>query len=315
MDGQQDDQVADQPDANKPDGEGDAQPQGQAAGAGEATAQAEALQAKIVKLQAELAGKQAQAGPWPAGTIANIALALNSFMSSGWFFMLVGAALLWAAYGTMGETHTSFTFVLVVVGIAILLYGTGTQSAGEAASDKVKVYLAGGAGVLAFLVGYGIVEKSADIKAAFQVEKKYFRYTLEGADDGASDLGNYAAIADINGDQVPAMLRGRYIELYVPYFDRLLDGKGPVTIRGRVRLYLVNPVESQVAFKQEPIEITIEPGREWTVADGSYEVPLFNGPPQRVSVRAPVKLDSATSDRAELPAGVPLPPPLKGALE
>lgn len=287
--------------------------EGGAPAGGATDARVDALQAKIDQLQAGLAARAdpASQDPHPAGRIGTAVLALNAFMSSGWFFMLVGIALLWAAYGTMGETHTSFTFVLVVVGIAILLYGTGTQSAGEAASDKVKIYLAGGAGVLAFLVGYGIVEKSPAIKAAFQVEKKYFRYVVAGADDGVTDLSNYVALADINGDQVPAMRRGNYIEVLVPYFDKLLDGKGPVTISGRLLLYRVSDVQKQMATKREPIAITIEPGTNWVVEDGSYDFPRYSGS-ALVSVRMPENLDSSGSDLAQLPDAATLPPAMNG---
>lgn len=229
--------------------------------------------------------------------------------------MLVGALMLWSAYGTMGETHTSFTFVLVVVGVAILLYGTGTQSAGESVTGQLKVYVAGGAGVLAFLVGYGIVYKSPEIKAAFQVEKKYFRYVLTAADDGVSDLSNYAALADINGEQVPALRRGNYVEVYVPYFDKLLDTASPVNLRGELRLYRVHEAEKQVAIKQEPIDITIAPGAAFVVQDGSYDFPRYSGEMHRVSLREVETLDSSATDQRELPRNVPAPPPVNGAAE
>jgi hypothetical protein len=75
-------------------------------------------------------------------------------VSSGLFFMAVGCVFLVVAAYTMGETHSSLSFVLVVVGVAILLYGTGTQGMGQLDSHvgtaKYKVAVAGGAGALAF---------------------------------------------------------------------------------------------------------------------------------------------------------------------
>jgi hypothetical protein len=47
--------------------------------------------------------------------------------TSGLFFMVVGIAFLVVAGSTITRTHSALTFVLVVVGVAILLYGTGTQ--------------------------------------------------------------------------------------------------------------------------------------------------------------------------------------------
>jgi len=53
------------------------------------------------------------------------------FTSSGLFFMIVGAIFLYVAFNTMGRTHAAMSFVFVVVGVAILLYGTGTQGIGD----------------------------------------------------------------------------------------------------------------------------------------------------------------------------------------
>ena len=48
-----------------------------------------------------------------------------AFFSSGIFFILLGGFLLYAAVFLIhGENHTSFTFIFVVLGVAILLYGT-----------------------------------------------------------------------------------------------------------------------------------------------------------------------------------------------
>jgi hypothetical protein len=116
------------------------------------------------------------------------------FVSSGLFFMLFGSLILFFAYSTMSSTHSSFTFVLVVIGVAVLLYGTGTQGAGEFGGNhggnRYKAVIAGGAGVLAFSIGIGMVAKHAEIREAFQVERKYFRFPLYGQDDGITDLSN-----------------------------------------------------------------------------------------------------------------------------
>src|SRR5688500_12353979 len=50
---------------------------------------------------------------------------------SVFFFMIVGSIFLYFAYDTLGRAHAAMSCVFVVVGVAILLYGTGTQGIGE----------------------------------------------------------------------------------------------------------------------------------------------------------------------------------------
>lgn len=92
------------------------------------------------------------------------------------FFILLGIAFLYVAYTTMYAAHATFTFVLVVVGVAILLYGTGTQGAGNFNSDigalTYKIGIAGGAGILALCIGYGVLEFSPKMRDAFAIERK-----------------------------------------------------------------------------------------------------------------------------------------------
>jgi hypothetical protein len=234
------------------------------------------------------------------------------FLSSGVFFMLVGGGFLWAAYTTMTETHTSFTFVLVVVGVAILLYGTGTQSAGQFDSDasnvKYKVAVAGGAGVLAFLVGFGIIKEAPAIQNAFQVEKKYFRYMIEPMEDGVTDLRNYVAMVEINGERVASVTRGRRIEVYVPYFA----GRRSAQMSGIVELYRVVPADRQRATATQRFAIEVD-GDAFAVEDGSYDLPPFNGEPLRVSMRADERVDSSRRDALEVNAGDAPPPVAIGA--
>lgn len=122
----------------------------------------------------------------------------------------------------MNNAHSSFTFVLVVVGVAILLYGTGTQGAGEIAGETEKKYtykavIAGGAGLLAIGIGAGMLLEYDKIQSAFQVQQKYGRVRLKPAND-KDDFFGYTTEAKLDGEDVPTMLRGNNIEIYVPYF-------------------------------------------------------------------------------------------------
>jgi hypothetical protein len=230
------------------------------------------------------------------------------FFSSGVFFMLIGAVLLGAAYLTMGGTHSTFTFVLVVVGVAILLYGTGTQGVAQFTSNTgsaaYKGAIAGGAGLLAFLIGYGIVERYPAIQDAFQVERKYLRYRLNPQDDGASNFANYAAVVDVNGEQVPAFNRGRAIEVHIPYF---LGEKG--MLRGTIWLHrITEEATNQMPLAKAPIEIDLA-SMELNFGDGA-DLPMLDGAPDSLSVKLPNSLEATNRDKQEVATGVALPPPL-----
>jgi hypothetical protein len=143
------------------------------------------------------------------------------FFSSGVFFMLVGAAALTAAYLTHYQAHSSFTFIMVVVGVAILLYGTGTQGAGNfdgsVGAARYRIGVAGGAGILAFAVAMGIVLKAPEIQRAFQIERKYVQLVFQGERDGISDLSDYVSDVRVNGNAVPTFRSGDSIVAFVPF--------------------------------------------------------------------------------------------------
>ena len=234
---------------------------------------------------------------------------LARVFSSGVFFMVVGAVILSAAYYTMGDTHSSFSFVLVVIGIAILLYGTGTQGAGqfssEAESAKYKVAIAGGAGILAFCVGAGILYFADQIKTAFQIEKRYFRYLVKSDDENFADLSNYVALANVNGEMVPALTRGGQIEVYVPYFLSTQD----VEISGTAWLYRIKPGLSQLEHLPAPFTIQIPAKEVIRNADGGYDFPVYRKQIMRVSIREAVRPDVGQLDESQAGSG-PLPPPV-----
>jgi len=103
---------------------------------------------------------------------------LNDFFSSGVFFILLGAGFLLLAYLALSVgVHTSFSFVLAVLGIAILLFGTGTQGMGRldstVATGRYTVGIAGGAGILALAIGYGMVKLGPEIQQVFELQTRY----------------------------------------------------------------------------------------------------------------------------------------------
>ncbi len=178
----------------------------------------------------------------------------NRIVSSGLFFMIVGTAFLAAAYTTIGRTHAAMTFVFVVVGVAILLFGTGTQGIGsfdsgdQQALARYKVTLAGGAGALAFAVAAGFVAFDGPIKSAFRVEKDYVRIAVKGNGIEPSDIGLYIPTITVNGEPAAAAVHGDYVEAYVPY---LLTGQEQ-TIVVAVQLYLAPDQEGRNLASLDP---------------------------------------------------------------
>lgn len=82
------------------------------------------------------------------------------FSRSGLFFILLGCGFLYFAYSVLYHVHPTFVFILALLGLSIVLFGTGTQSLGSGefsepgSQAKAKFYLAGGAGVLAGIFGF-----------------------------------------------------------------------------------------------------------------------------------------------------------------
>jgi hypothetical protein len=146
---------------------------------------------------------------------------IPQFFSSGVFFIVLGISLLIIARNGLGIVHTSFSFVLVVLGTAILLFGTGTQGMGKLESDaataKYNVAIAGGAGVLALVIAFGMMEYAPQIHSTFDIETKYLVVRMQPKADGSTDLSNYWGRFEIDGIAIPSARRGKGFEVFVPY--------------------------------------------------------------------------------------------------
>ncbi|MEA2862511.1 MAG: hypothetical protein QOC84_467 [Bradyrhizobium sp.] len=146
---------------------------------------------------------------------------IPQFFSSGVFFILLGIALLIIARNGLGIVHTSFSFVLVVLGTAIMLFGTGTQGMGKLESDaataKYNVAIAGGAGVLAIVIAFGMIKYAPQIHSTFDIETKYLVVRVQPKADGSTDLSQYWGRFEIDGMAIPSARRGKGYEVFVPY--------------------------------------------------------------------------------------------------
>lgn len=144
------------------------------------------------------------------------------FTRSGIFFIVLGLGLLLFTFLWMEATHAALTFLLVVLGVAILLYGTGTQSLGNLSSDnaavgKYNVYIAGGAGVLAFAVAFGMLQFSSQISDTFRPEVKYARLLVTADGGGIATLEDYHFEFSKEGVSIPSFRRNGRIEVLLPY--------------------------------------------------------------------------------------------------
>lgn len=146
---------------------------------------------------------------------------VKAFFSSSFFFVLLGCLFLYVASREMVNTHSAFVFLLAILGVAILLYGTGTQAAGTAKTDDsnlgaINLYIAGGAGVLAAVFGWGVVHYSTDIQKVFKRNLDYGVIELTG--DPKILIYYDIAAEQLGGSQLHLLKKDNYVQILVPFF-------------------------------------------------------------------------------------------------
>jgi membrane protein implicated in regulation of membrane protease activity len=222
---------------------------------------------------------QSVAQAMPAQPVAPLT-GFAAFTQSGIFFILLGLALLLVAYWGLGIVHTTFSFVLVVLGVAILLYGTGTQGMGrvERASDQAKynIALAGGAGVLSFCIAYGIVHYSGEMQRAFQIERKYVLAVIKPNPDGNSSFASYWAQFQIDGVPIPAMRRGDFVVVYIPYLETQKDGTQRISFLFQQQDSATRDPLLRPSFSDQ-LEINLSESR-FDRGNGGYDFPVYKEP-------------------------------------
>lgn len=267
-----------------------------------ATAQVEAA-----RLKAEAAQAQAPSTP-PMGLVAAL--------QTPPFYFFFGLLLLGVAFvATQTNLNSSLTFLVAILGVAIVLYGTGSQAAGTfgsateqaqamltqpaqapqpaqpdqappagdagaqgagagqaqpaqdtPAQDKTaprpslfgsagaNVAIAGGAAVMAAFFGWGVIERSGEIRQVFRDFDQYVQVRVQFCDFSAAecrtDQETEQATADpvIDGQVRSAIINSAYIEtpdgrraharpvgngLEFVLFDRELGDKGEVRLMAR----------------------------------------------------------------------------------
>lgn len=148
------------------------------------------------------------------------------FFASPMFFLLLGIGFLATAFKLIDSTHPTFVFLLAILGVSIVLYGTGTQAVGSAELKNIpiKAVVAGGAGVLAAVFGFGVAWLGKDIQNVFKVPHEYAKITLELDKDALErtktvppDLRKLLITARTRDNRpVHVLTFETYIELLVP---------------------------------------------------------------------------------------------------
>ena len=175
---------------------------------------------------------------------------IKLFFASGIFYIVLGCAFLWMSYATLNEAHSAFVFLLAVLGIAIVLYGTGTQAVGSGNTGPINVAIAGGAGVLAALFGFGVVTYQPQIEEVFKRTQDYavLYLSVEGV---TGDLSHYDIYARLGGSsQLPLYRDGRRIKILVP-----IDEDEPKTLVA-VSLTSRGQTPEFRDYQDIPVEIT-----------------------------------------------------------
>lgn len=155
----------------------------------------------------------------------------KAFFSSGVFFIVLGCAFLYASYETMFGTHSALTFVLVVVGVALILFGSGTQSMGEfeggaSQAYRAKIQLFGGAGATSMLIAMFFVYVSDGIERAFDVQGKYLEFLIRPGDKAGRPVpfDDLVTFVRLNGQDLPTFRRGDRFVVLIPY-QKAFEGR------------------------------------------------------------------------------------------
>jgi hypothetical protein len=160
----------------------------------------------------------------------------KAFFQSGFFYIALGCLFLVAGYRLTSavQTHSAFIFLLVILGVALVLYGTGTSATGEGTKGSIKVAIAGGAGVLALVLGFGVVFERDGLTDVFKSERDYglLDITLPKNVGIPVDLSRLDVDARLGGRvPLPVLNDNQKIEILVPIPQRIAKEASVIVVR------------------------------------------------------------------------------------
>jgi hypothetical protein len=134
----------------------------------------------------------------------------------GVLFIALGLSILIWARRDLEHVHTVFSFVQIVLGTAVFLFGTGTTGTGSADIGTYRLYVAGGAGVLAFAIGAGMAMKSQEMKDVFRQQAGFARASFAVTLGGVKSTNLESVTARLNGEALPIYMNGGRVFVLVP---------------------------------------------------------------------------------------------------
>jgi hypothetical protein len=192
------------------------------------------------------------------GQISSVKAVYNQiklFFSSPIFFIMLGSFFIYCGLILLDQTHSGFVFILAVLGIAMILFGTGSQamasgSLPDTGSTKVSVGIAGGAAALAAIFGYGIVYQETGIQNFFRrsVDYGYLELTTHGTSNQTVDFESQSISASTaDGRPLPLWKQTGLMQIMVPLYSRQDKTTVVLTIKG-----------SQLASNLPPIKFDVD---------------------------------------------------------
>lgn len=146
---------------------------------------------------------------------------VKAFFQSGVFYILLGCLFLVAAWVALRDTHSVFVFLLAILGVAILLFGTGTQAAGDATTGNMKIAMAGGAGVLAAVFGFGVISYNSEIPRVFKrtVDYGILQFSNGSGTKATTNFDKFIVSAEMPGGRLLHLWKSSHlIHIMVPIF-------------------------------------------------------------------------------------------------
>jgi hypothetical protein len=176
-----------------------------------------------------------------SGQLSDIGQVYNevkSFFASPIFFILLGAFLIYCALTLLDTTHPGFVFILAILGISMMLFGTGSQAAASGqlpATGHLKIGIAGGAAALAAVFGYGTVLLSPGIQGFFKrtLDYGFLELTTSGSRSPNFDLDLHTVTATSpDGRPLHILKQTSSLQIMVPIYSHHRDSTVFVSVKG-----------------------------------------------------------------------------------
>jgi hypothetical protein len=154
---------------------------------------------------------------------------------------------------------------------------------------KYNVAIAGGAGVLALAIGFGMIRFGSDMQRAFGLETQYVVALLRPNPDGSSDFSGYWAEFEVDGVPIPSAHRGDVILALVPYFSTQASKRVSYRIRSQ-ETTTRNPILRPAILASFEVPLT-----NLNRNNSGFDFPVYDGVP-------PVDMRSESNAAAALQA-------------